>query len=232
MLKLKLQYFGHLIWRVDSSGKTLRLGKIEGRRRRGWQRMRWLDGITNSMDMGIRLFSSSPRLSQPLDRISGPTEPLGAGKSPCVAVVCFLTFFSHGWTLGVGDGQGGLMCCDSWSHKESGTTEQLNWTELGCSNYLVFVAKLLCIWFLPYLFGSVPQSCLRGCLWGSHLQLCPSGKTEFSTFKLWIFFSWHHLCENYSTFMFSWDPFQMSKLRLCESESHSVVSDSLRPHGL
>ena len=53
MLKLKLQYFGHLMWRVDLFEKTLMLGKIEGRRRRGWQRMRWLDGITDSMDVGL-----------------------------------------------------------------------------------------------------------------------------------------------------------------------------------
>ena len=53
MLKLKLQYLGHLLRRVDSFEKTLMLGKIEGRRRRGRQRMRWLDGITDSMDMGL-----------------------------------------------------------------------------------------------------------------------------------------------------------------------------------
>ena len=53
MLKLKLQYFGHLMQRADSFEKTLMLGKIEGRRRRGLQRMRWLDGITDTMDMGL-----------------------------------------------------------------------------------------------------------------------------------------------------------------------------------
>ena len=86
MLKLKLQYFGHLMRRVDSLEKTLMLGGIGGRRRRGKQRMRWLDGITNSMDMSL-------------------------GK------------------LRVGDGQGGLVCCDSWGRKESDMTELLNWTD-------------------------------------------------------------------------------------------------------
>ena len=53
MLKLKLQYFGHLMWRADSFEKTVMLRKIGGRRRRGGQRMRWLDGITDTMDMGL-----------------------------------------------------------------------------------------------------------------------------------------------------------------------------------
>ena len=56
MLKLKLQYFGHLMQRADSLEKTLMLGKVEGRRRRGQQKMRWLDGITNSMNMGLSGF--------------------------------------------------------------------------------------------------------------------------------------------------------------------------------
>ena len=87
MLKLKLQYFGHLMWRTDSLEKTLMLGKIEGGRRRGWQRMRWLDGITDSMDMR----------------------------------------FEKAW--GVGDGQGSLVCCSPWRHKELDMTEQLNWRD-------------------------------------------------------------------------------------------------------
>ena len=91
MLKLKLQYFGYLMQRVDSLEKTLMLGGIRGRRRRGQQRMRWLDGITDSMGMGLS------RLRE----------------------------------LGVGDGQGRLVCCDSWGHKELDMSERLNWTELA-----------------------------------------------------------------------------------------------------
>ena len=83
MLKLKLQYFGHLMRRVDSLEKTLILGGTGGRRRRGRQRMRWLDGITDSM-VNVR---------------------------------------ESGWTPGVGDGQGGLVCCNSWVAK--------SWTRLS-----------------------------------------------------------------------------------------------------
>ena len=84
MLKLNLQYFGHLMRRADLFEKTLMLGKIEGKKRRGQQRMRWLDGIIDSMGHGFE------------------------------------------WTLGVGDGQGGLACCGSWSHKKPDMTERLN----------------------------------------------------------------------------------------------------------
>ena len=94
MLKLKLQYFGHLIWRTDSLEKSLMLGKSEGRRRRGWQRTRWLDGFTDSMYMSLskiqELLMDREACSAPVDRVT---------KIPKQHYT-FETVFLYSWFIG------------------------------------------------------------------------------------------------------------------------------------
>ena len=106
-IKLKLQYFGHLMRRVDSLEKTLMLGGIGGRRRRGQQKMRWLDGITDSMDMSL---SKLPELVMVREACCSPW-----GRTELDMTKATYEFEQ---APGVGDEQGSVVCCSPWSRKE------------------------------------------------------------------------------------------------------------------
>ena len=118
MLKLKLQYFGHLMWRTDSFEKTLMLGKIEGRRRKGRQRMRWLDGITDSMDMSLSklLACCSPwgrKESDTTERLNW-TEVYVSGEAEhetCVMLAFHTHIVTHGHAI-----KHRPRLCPGWMH--------------------------------------------------------------------------------------------------------------------
>ena len=167
MLKLKLQYLGHLMWRADSFEKTLMLGKIEGRRRRGRQRISWLDGITDSMDVvwvnsghwwwtgrpGVLRFMGLQKVGHDWATELNWTDSnikgcYGGGEWQEYEIVGW-----HHWlngrefqqAPGDSEGQGSLVCYSPWGCKESDTTEQLNnngtmmWLLCSTLHWTVFV---------------------------------------------------------------------------------------------
>ena len=119
-LMLKLQYFGHLMQRTDSLEKTLMLGKIECRRRREWQRMRWWDGIIDWMDMSL-----SKIRELVMDREAWRAADHGVAKS-WTRLSNWIELRDIYSALGDGEGQGSLACCSPWGHRESAMSEQLN----------------------------------------------------------------------------------------------------------
>jgi len=213
MLKLKLQYFGHLMWRVDSLEKTLMLGGIEGRRRRGRQRMRWLDGITDLMDV-----SWNELQEMVMDRDTWCSVIHGVAKSR--------TWLSDKWTE------------DIIKMKVKGVTKNLNFKKLKCDNSKNISrnfsgAALVSVGSVQ--FQMVPSSSLY--LFSRSISPLPCSVNV--NYRVLICCT----CHSQSSSLFVYFGFlflQVSSVSNCRPDtrgwsdqiSRSVMSDSLRPHEL